>query len=135
MKRKITIILLSICILISIIIPTTIYNTPRWNDRVVLTETAFEFRGDKYTFVTAYPSAYDFEKDEFLAHSGGLYLGYDYYSLKNDKNRDFIYVVVFRERYIYSKVGVKQDDIGKSSFKYKDIISPKKSEILYEPNY
>ncbi len=76
--------------------------------------------------ITSYEPEFDFETDKHIAHSGGLFLGYDYYSLKNDENRDFIYVVVFQERYIYSKVGVKQDDIGKSSFKYKDIISPKK---------
>lgn len=100
------------------------YNTPRWNDECELKKSAFTFRGDKYTYVTMYPRAYNFEIDKRIARSGGIFFADDFYTLKNDIDRDFIYVSSFGDKFIYTKANIKAKDLEEFDSPYRKIISP-----------
>lgn len=102
MRKKI--IVLAICFLAILTVTFAVYNTPRWNDAGILTETEFTFCGDRYKFVTNYPTQYEFKPDKFIAYSGGIFFGKTYYSVKNDEDKEYIYVSELGEKYVYFKV-------------------------------
>lgn len=102
MKRKVVILVVSS--LIIVIAVFGIYNTPMWNDKAVLTETEFTFRGDRYKFVTDYPSQCGFKPDKHVAYSGGVFFGKTYSTVKDDEEKEYIYVSELKEKYVYCKV-------------------------------
>lgn len=123
-KKKI-IIMSVVCAIIATMVFLIVYNTPRWNGECELSASEYKFRGDTYTYVTMETKAYNFELDKKIAHSGGISLGSDFYTMKNDANRDFLYVSCFGERFVYTKTNINTKDLENPNCPYRKIISPK----------
>lgn len=104
-KKRIAIIavvlLLAAAIITSPVAKIVRYNIPIESDNVALDERTLEYQGKTYYFYTAYAGAYDLEVDKKIWQKGLLFR-INYFTLKDDENKDFIYVSQWRERYLYA---------------------------------
>ena len=120
-------------IILSIITVFAVYNTPIWNNDVELYKSSFKFRGEVYTYLTMYTKAYDYELDKAILKSKTPF-GRDYYSFKNDNNKDFIFVSEFGDKFIYTKAKITDNDLKNPNCEYRNIIKPKFSSSQSNQN-
>lgn len=115
-KKRIAIIAVVLLLAAAIITPPVAkiirYNTPIESDTAELQERTIEYQGRTYHLMCEYAKLFDFEIDKRVGRKGVVFHT-NYYTLKNDENRNFLYVTEIHEGYLYSTIPINYDYFSK----------------------